>query len=92
MTRLVIESRKPACRVHECKLALSGGSLSTGHNPKGCGKFLMRLCARTHGAQDRQEPRRRTPYMAALYNLYRYIVQHLSLKRQPLIYADSRTE
>jgi hypothetical protein len=36
------------------------------------------LCLMSQGcspaAQDRQEPRRRTPYMAALYNLYRYIV------------------
>jgi hypothetical protein len=50
------------------------------------------LCLMSQGcsptAQDRQEPRRRTPYMAALYNLYRYIVQHLSLKRQPLVMSN----
>jgi hypothetical protein len=58
---------------------------TVGRYPMSNGLCLMSQgCSPT--AQDRQEPRRRTPYMAALYNLYRYIVQHLLSKSQPLVY------
>jgi hypothetical protein len=61
----------PASTLAQHKAAWLGSTV--GRYPMSNGLCLMSQGC-SPAAQDRQEPRRRTPYMAALYNLYRYIV------------------